>query len=140
MAEHPHVELVQRAYRAGSEGDIDTVSESCASDFVIYVPGNTWVSGEYTGRDAMRQISRQMRDGTDGTLRWDLRQMFVDGRGHAVSVSRMTAERQGRHLDQLQATLSTIVGGRLSSAELFQEDLDAFDEFWGDEGGAQARR
>jgi len=140
MTEHPHVELVQRAYRALSEGDLDTVRESWAADFVIYVPGNSWVSGEYKGRDAMMEISRQMRDATDGTLRWDLRQMFVDGRGHVVSVSRMTAERQGRHLDQLQAAVSAIVGGRLSSAELFQEDLDAFDEFWGDEGGAQAQR
>ena len=125
MAEHPNVELVQRAYRALSEGDIDTVSESWASDFVVYVPGNTWVSGEYKGRDAMMRISRQM---------------FLDDRGHVVSVSRMTAERQGRHLDQLQAALSTIVGGRLSSSQLFQEDLDAFDEFWGEEGGAQAQR
>ena len=140
MAEHPNVELVQRAYRALSEGDIDTVSESWASDFVVYVPGNTWVSGEYKGRDAMMRISRQMRDGTDGTIRWEPRQMFLDDRGHVVSVSRMTAERQGRHLDQLQAALSTIVGGRLSSSQLFQEDLDAFDEFWGEEGGAQAQR
>jgi len=140
MAEHPHVELVQRAYRAGSEGDIDTLSESCASDFVMYVPGNTWVAGEYKGRDAMRQIYQKMRDATDGTLRWEPGQVFVDGRGHVVSVSRMTAERQGRHLDQMQAAVSAIVGGRLSSSQLFQEDLDAFDEFWGDEGGAQAQR
>jgi len=140
MTEHPHVELVQRMYRALSEGDIDTVRESVAADFVIYVPGNTWVSGEYKGRDAMIEIYRQMRDGTDGTIRWEPLQMFVDDRGHVVSVGRMTAERQGRHLDQLQAALSVIIGGRLSSAQLFQEDLAAFEEFWGEEGGAQARR
>jgi ketosteroid isomerase-like protein len=140
MAADPHVELVQRAYRALSEGDTDTASESWAADFVIYVPGKTWFSGEHKGRDAMMEIYRQMRDATDGTLRWEPRQMFVNDRGHVVSVSRMTAERQGRHLDQLQAAVSAIVGGQLSSAELFQEDLDAFDEFWGDEGGAQARR
>jgi ketosteroid isomerase-like protein len=131
---------VQRVYRALSEGDIDTVSESWASDFVIYVPGNTWISGEYKrpGRDDADLPADAGRDRRHAPL--GTRQMFVDDRGHVVSVSRMTAERQGRHLDQLQAALSTLVGGRLSSSQLFQEDLDALDEFWGEEGGAQAQR
>jgi ketosteroid isomerase-like protein len=104
------------------------------------MPGKTWISGEHKGRDAMEKVYRQMWDATGGTLRWEPRQMFVDGRGRVVSVSHMTAERQGRHLDQMQASVTSIVGGRLSSAELFQEDLDAFDEFWGDEDGAEGQR
>lgn len=54
----------------------------------------------------------------------------MDGRGHAVSVHRYTAERGGRRIEQNGCLVFRIVGDKMTDIDECQEDLDKESEFW----------
>jgi ketosteroid isomerase-like protein len=93
-------------------------AELWAPDCTLLIPGNNRFSGEHRGREPQ--------------------QLFADGRGHVVGVLRWTADRDGRHLDSLGASVYAIVGGRLASLEQCEEDVGRVDVFWGGNAGAGA--
>ena len=130
MAEHPHIEVLRRVMQALSQGDMDALQQLWTRDFVLHVPGDNPLAGEHKGPEAAVDLNRRMRQETNGTLRWEPQQMFVDGRGHVIGTRRLTAERRGRRFDAVGAVICTFVGDRMASAEVFEQDLDAADQFW----------
>ncbi len=130
MAEHPHIDIVRRGWRALAEGDAATLQQLCTKDCVVHLPGNHPLAGEHKGLDAALDVARRMREETGGTLRFEPQQLFVDGRGHVIGIRRMTAERGGRRFDSIGATLCTMVGDRVAGIEIFESDLDRTNEFW----------
>jgi ketosteroid isomerase-like protein len=130
MAEHPHIEVLRRAWRTLSEGDAAALQEVLTKDCLLHIPGDHPLAGEHKGIDAMLDTYRRMHEETGATLRWEPRQLFTDGRGHVIGVRRLTAERRGRRFDSVGAVICTIVGDRVASVEMFEEDLDRFNEFW----------
>jgi ketosteroid isomerase-like protein len=131
MAEHPHIELVRRQYQALSSGDTATLQQLYTRDCVVHLPGNHPLAGEHKGRDAVVDAARRMREETNGTLRFEPPQLFLDGRGHVIAMTRMTAERKGRRHDAARATGFTIVGDQIASIEVHEPDLDQTNDFWG---------
>jgi ketosteroid isomerase-like protein len=130
MAEHPHVELVRRNLQALSSGDNATLQQLYTRDCVVHLPGNHPLAGEHKGVDAVLDTARRMREETNGTLRFEPQQTFLDGRGHVIVVSRMTAERKGRRHDAPRAVHYTIVGDRIAGIEIHEPDLDQANQFW----------
>ena len=53
--EHPDVGLVRRAYAAQMAGDLNAYLALLAEDFVLRIPGQSRIAGEYLGRDEMRR-------------------------------------------------------------------------------------
>jgi ketosteroid isomerase-like protein len=47
-----------------------------------------------------------------------------------IVARRMTADRRGRHLNTRGAIHCTIRDGLVSDVEMYEEDLDAVEEFW----------
>ena len=47
----------------------------------------------------MLDYYRRLYEETGGTMRTELLNVLVDGRGHAVAVHRVTAQRKGRTFD-----------------------------------------
>ena len=47
-----------------------------------------------------------------------------------IGTRRLTGERRGRRFDAVGAVIGTVVGGRLASVEVFEQDLDAANHFW----------
>jgi hypothetical protein len=47
-----------------------------------------------------------------------------------IAVRRFTGERRGRRRDSVGAALFTIIGDRIVSIEIFEEDLDQTNQFW----------
>lgn len=133
---HPDIELVRRTARALSEGDTATLVEAVAPDFMVCAPGAHPLAGEHKGRDVVLQTYRQLQEATGGTLRVEPQHIFTDGRGHVIGIHHVTAERGGKRLDVQCASLDAIVGGLPSSMEVFEEDIDAVDEFFGDTSAA----
>ncbi|MEV5544712.1 nuclear transport factor 2 family protein [Streptomyces sp. NPDC052309] len=130
MAEHPHAALVRKGYEAFSRGDMDTLRELMAKDATHHVPGSHPLSGDYKGQDAIIELYRRLAEETGGTFRVELSGIAVDGRGHAVGVSRFTAERNGRRLDQTGCIVFRIVGDKVTDLDECVEDIDASNDFW----------
>jgi uncharacterized protein len=130
MAEHPHVELVRKTMQTGSTDDSATMQQLYARDCVVHLPGSHPHAGEHKGVDAVLDTARRMREETNGTLRFEPQQIFLDGRGHVIAVRRMTAERRGRRYDAVGAVHFTIVGERIAGIEVYEQDLDQANRFW----------
>ncbi|MCQ4080393.1 nuclear transport factor 2 family protein [Streptomyces sp. RB6PN25] len=130
MAEHPNATLVRRGYEAFSRADADTLSQIIAKDATYHSPGTHPLSGDHKGLDAVLTHFGRLAEETGGTLRVELRNLMVDGRGHVMAVHRVTAERGGKKLDQMGGIVFRIVGEKATDLDECVEDLDAVNEFW----------
>ncbi|MEW2400916.1 nuclear transport factor 2 family protein [Streptomyces sp. NPDC046862] len=130
MAEHPHATLVRKGYEAFSRGDMDTLRQILSGDCTHHVPGEHTLSGDYKGQDACIDMYRRLSTETNGTFRVELRNIFVDGRGHAVSVHRFTAERNGKRIDENGTLIFRIVGEKATDIDECVENMDKLNDFW----------
>ncbi|EGX60579.1 hypothetical protein SZN_07358 [Streptomyces zinciresistens K42] len=131
MAEHPHAALVRKGFEAFSRGDMDTLRGLIAKDATHHVPGSHPLSGDFKGQDAIIEMYRRIGEETAGSMRLEMLGIAVDGRGHAVGMCRVTAERQGRSLDDTGCIVFRIVGDKITDLDECVEDIGASDAFWG---------
>ncbi|MGW1995113.1 nuclear transport factor 2 family protein [Embleya sp. NPDC001921] len=130
MAEHPHAALVRRGYEAFTQGDLGTLRAMMTTDCTHHVPGDHMLSGDFKGVDAVLGYYTRLATETGGSFRVELRHLFVDGRGHVVSVHRATGERAGRHLDQMGGIVFRLVGEKITDLDECVEDMTAAADFW----------
>ncbi|MFF7247312.1 nuclear transport factor 2 family protein [Embleya sp. NPDC008237] len=130
MAEHAHAALIRQGYEAFSCGDLDTLRSMMTTDCTQHVPGNHRLSGDVKGVEAILDYYVQLATETDGTFRVELRHLFVDGRGHVMSVHRATGKRAGKLLDQMGGIVFRIVGEKITDLDECVEDMTAAEDFW----------
>ncbi|MEV0734967.1 nuclear transport factor 2 family protein [Streptomyces sp. NPDC050549] len=130
MADHPHALLVRKGYDAFVRGDMDTLRSLMSSDVTHHVPGTHPLSGDFKGLDATIDMYGQLFAQTNGTLRVELRNVLVDGRGHAVTLHRLTAERDGKRIDETGGIVFRILGDKITDLNECVEDIDKANEFW----------
>jgi ketosteroid isomerase-like protein len=130
MAEHPHAALVRKGFDAFSRGDMDTLRGLIAGDATHHVPGDHPLSGDFKGVASIIEMYERLGAETNGTARADLIGIAVDGRGHAVGMTRFTAERNGKRLDDTGCIIFRIVGDKVTDLDECVEDIDANNEFW----------
>jgi ketosteroid isomerase-like protein len=130
MAEHPHAALVRKGYDAFQRGDMDTMRGLMTGDCTHHVPGSHPLSGDHKGIEAVLDYYGRLGSETDGSFRGELREVLVDGRGHAVSVHRFTADRGGRHVDAMGGIVFRIVGEKITDLDECVADIEQVDEFW----------
>ena len=131
MAEHPHAALVRKGYTAFQNGDMDTLRSLMTGDCTHHVPGTHPLSGDHKGIDAILSgYYGRLQAETGGSFRVELRNVFVDGRGHAVSVHHFTADRGDKHIDEDGGIVFRIVGDKITDLDECVADLDTADEFW----------
>ncbi|WP_431959572.1 nuclear transport factor 2 family protein [Actinacidiphila sp. bgisy160] len=130
MAGHPHTMLVHKVYAAFTRGDMDTLAGLLAGDAAHHTPGDHPLAGHYKGRDEIIGYYRRLAEETDGSMRVQLRQVLIDGRGHAMSLHHFTAQRGGAYLDQPGGIVFRIVGDRITDLDECVGDLEAINRFW----------
>lgn len=130
MADHPHALLVRKGYDAFVRGDMDTLRGLMTSDATHHVPGTHPLSGDFKGQNAIIDMYGRLFTETNGTLRVDLRTIMVDGRGHAVSLHHITAERNGKRIDETGGIVFRIVGDKITDLDECVEDIDKGNAFW----------
>ncbi|WP_035844325.1 nuclear transport factor 2 family protein [Kitasatospora azatica] len=130
MAEHPHAALIRKGYEAFSAGDMQTLRDMMTTDCTQHVPGSHQLSGDFKGVDAVLGYYGRLAAETGGTFRVDMQHLFVDGRGHVMSVHRFTAERAGKKIDMAGGIVFRIVGEKVTDLDECVEDLTAADDFW----------
>lgn len=121
-------ELVARLFDAFGTDPI-VVARALSDDVVWRVPGDTVMSGEHTGRDAVLQFLRQTRTLTGGTYAVELQYVVAEG-DRVVAVYRARGERNGRTLDIEQALFCVIRDGKLTDVTAVPFDFVAFSAFW----------
>lgn len=130
MTEHPHIALVRRGYEAFNKGDVDTLRQIIANDCVQHVGGDSQVSGEFKGIDAMLAYYGQLAELTGGTFRAVPELYSTDGNGHVIVVHHLTATRGDKSLDQRGALLFQIAGDKAVDLLQCDVDLEESDRFW----------
>lgn len=126
---HPNEDLLRGGYEAFGRGDIDAVAGLMADDIVWHVAGRSQLAGHYTGKDAVRGWLMKNLELSGGTLRVEPHDILADD-DHGVALLRITAEREGRSLDDRTVQVFHLEGQKLAEAWLHPGDLHATDEFW----------
>ncbi|MDN0201010.1 nuclear transport factor 2 family protein [Streptomyces sp. S.PNR 29] len=131
MAEHPHALLVRKGYDAFQRGDMDTLRGMMTGDCKHHVPGSHPLSGDFKGIDSIIDgYYRRLASETDGSFRVELLDVFVDGRGHAMSTHHFTADRGDKHIDEKGGIVFRIVGDKITDLDECVEDIDKGNAFW----------
>jgi uncharacterized protein len=91
------VERARRAYEAFGKGDLAAVGEFLADDAVYHISGNSPLSGDYKGKDAIFVFGKIMQE-TDGTFRLEVHDILAND-DHGVVLVRPTAQRNGKSWD-----------------------------------------
>ncbi|AWT47579.1 MULTISPECIES: nuclear transport factor 2 family protein [Streptomyces] len=131
MAEHPHAALVRRGYEAFQRGDMETLRSLMTGDCTHHVPGSHPLSGDHKGIDSILDgYYGRLYSETGGSFQVDLRNILVDGRGHAVSVHHVTADRGEKHLDEMGGIVFRIVGDKITDLDECVTDIDMSNDFW----------
>ncbi|OAH14974.1 nuclear transport factor 2 family protein [Streptomyces jeddahensis] len=133
MGEHPDTALVRQGYEAFNKGDEQTLRSLLTADCVHHSPGSSQISGHFKGQDNVLGMYRRLWELTDGTMRVELDGVFPDGRGHAISVHKIYAERGDRGIEMRGGIFFTIIGGKISDLDECVADIEQVDEFWGTE-------
>jgi len=123
-------QIVRDGYAAFSAGDMDKLGALFADDAVHSVPGNSQITGDYKGRDAVLGYYGKLFDLTGGTLSVDLKSAKADG-DKVAAVHQAKAERDGKKYDGETTLNFTIKDGKIARIDEVPADQAAEDAFWG---------
>jgi ketosteroid isomerase-like protein len=131
MADHPDVALMKRAYDAFNRADIATLSEVIAHDAVQHMPeGANQFSGDHKGRDNILAMYGRIGEVTGGSFRAEPKLFATDGRGTVVVQHDYQGTRDGRSVDQPNAIIFRIEGGKIVEITDTTSDLDFYNDVW----------
>ncbi len=129
MAEHPNVTLMKKGYEAFGKGDMGILSELFDQDATWHFPGESPLSGDHKGRDAIFAFLGQVAVLSNGTFKSEPHD-FLANDEHAVVLTNSTASREGKELNMKEVNVYQIKDGKAIEAWSFPEDQRANDEFW----------
>jgi uncharacterized protein len=129
MTEHPNASVLRRAYEAFARRDVATLGELFADNVVWHVPGRSALSGTFRGQDEVFAYFRGLREMSGGTFKAESRALMASDE-YAVSLERLTGERDGKTLDIELALVVRVRDGQIAEARDFFSDPNAWDEFW----------
>lgn len=125
-----YMTLVRRGYEAFNSGDMATLREILSHDVAQHVPGNSQISGEYKGIDAVLGLYGKLAELTGGNFRADLIDVFGDGHGHVTALHQITATRDGVTRVNRGTILFTFLGDRATDLVQMASDLPGDDAFF----------
>ncbi|MEE1754160.1 nuclear transport factor 2 family protein [Streptomyces sp. SP18CS02] len=134
MSKHPDIALIRQGYTAFNSGDMDALASLMTTDCAHHAPGSSQVSGHFKGLDNVLAHYRSLSELTGGSLRVELEDVFPDGRGHAISVHKIYAERGDRGIEMRGGLFFTLIGEKITDIDECVADIDEADAFWGTAG------
>jgi len=124
------VQRLEAWLAAYGEHDRQTMLDSLAEDAVWHVGGTHRLSGDYRGREAILGYFDSVRQETTDSMRLERLEVLADER-HGAAFLRVTAEREGRHLDTVVADAFRFdEHGRIVEFWAHSADQAAIDRFW----------
>ena len=129
MADHPNAELLRKGYAAFDKGDMAVLTELFGENVVWHVPGDSPISGEHKGREAVFAAFAKTVELSGGSFKIDLHDVLANDE-HAVALTRATGSRQGKQLSSLDTDVYHMSNGKVTEFWSFAEDQRLTDEFW----------
>jgi hypothetical protein len=130
MSEHPNVAKIRASLDAYNRGDIDAYMKNFADDILWHVGGDHPNSGDYRGKEAVRDYFKSVRSKTSETIKLDPIEILAS-EAHAALFMRVTAAQGGKRLDMLLAeAIRFDDAGRWKEFWALGEDQAAIDAFW----------
>ena len=128
-AVHPNVVAYKRMIAAFNANDLSAVEALVDEHLVYTIPGRSAIACQTHGVTEHLKMLRRARELSAGTLRLEPRAVAADG-DYLVVWGRITAERQGKHLDSDHCVMYRFAGGKIVEGRTVPVDLYQFDEFW----------
>jgi len=130
MTEHASTTRVREVIDAFMRGDLDAVLARMTDDAVYRVPGHNLVSGNYRGKQEIRDFFMRLFEVTGGTMRLGVDDVMGDDH-HAVMFWTLTAERNGKSLDAHGAMAFKLDDeGKFTESWFLYSDQAAYDDFY----------
>lgn len=126
---HANEELVRKGYAAFLSGDMATLDDLFADGIVWHTEGRGQLSGDFVGKEAVFANFAKIAELTGGTFSLDIHDVLANNT-HAVVLTRVTAEREGKKLDTNGVQVFHIVDGKVTEQWGLSGDAYAADEFF----------
>ena len=130
MGADENVAIMRRAYEAFNKGDLNTLIELFDESVVWHLPGRSSMANDYQGRDATLAYFGQIGQETGGTFQAELQRLLSDDDNRVVGIQRSTGDKDGKHLDVVNAIVFELRDGKIVDGREHFHDLYAWDEFW----------
>ena len=121
--------LLRRGYEAFAAGDLETIRGLFDENLVWHVGGRSPLSGDYKGTDEVFGFFAKIAEISAGTVRIEVHDALANDE-HAVALTRTTATRDGKSIDDNGAAVYHVSNGKVTEAWFHPGDAYAVDEFW----------
>ncbi len=126
--DHPNVEIVERAWQAVAEADIETLEALWPPDIVWHVTTDNPWTGDHVGRAAVLDYLADVGDAGEA---YEARiEDILASDDRVLIVSRVTARRGDRKIDTQQCMLARIEDDMIVEVWTLPLDPAAFAGFW----------
>lgn len=129
MGDHPNADLARRGYKAFGEGDMETLTELIADDAVWHVGGNSALTGDYKGREAIFGLFGKIGEMSEGTFSIELHDVLAND-DHTVVLNTVSAGGSRGNLSVNSADTSHISNGQIKEFWTFGSDEAAWDAYF----------
>ena len=116
-------------YAAFSSGDLDTVRALFDENIEWHIPGQSAISGDYHGVDAVFGFFGRIFELSGGTFTVELHDLLANDE-HAVGLVTLRAERTGKTLEAKEVHVWTVSDGKSKEFWGTPYDVRAQEEFW----------
>lgn len=130
MEAHPNVERIKREYQAFAEENFSGLAELFAPDAVWHVRGDSPLSGDHSGREAIVEFLRKLAHDTHESFMIELHDILANDQ-HTVVLAHTTVKRDDRtySADEVHV-FCTDPTGLITEAWGFTSDPEGQGEFW----------
>jgi uncharacterized protein len=122
--------IVERAYQAFNEADIETLTTLFDERASWHTPGSSSAAGARVGRDAVFAQFGRYGGETDGSFKASLREVFESASGRVVGLHHNSGMRNGKQLDTDCCIVFTLEDGRIVEGREHFYDQANWDSFW----------
>jgi uncharacterized protein len=126
---HQNEDLLRKGFDAFGKGDLDALRGLFADDIVWHVGGNSQLSGDYKGQGEVMGWLGKNAELSGGSLRVEPHDILANDE-HGVALITVSAQREGKSLNDNAVQVVHISGGRITESWLHPGDQQAVDEFW----------
>jgi ketosteroid isomerase-like protein len=126
-----NITALRRGYEAFGNGNLDLLRDELFDpDIVWHAPGRHPLAGDFHGTDAVIALFVRQFEETGGTFKVEIHDILGSD-DHAVALGTVTAERNGKSLNEPYAHVCHFRDGKLKESWLLDVDPYKFDEFFG---------
>ncbi|HEV1997352.1 MAG TPA: nuclear transport factor 2 family protein [Candidatus Dormibacteraeota bacterium] len=125
-----HVQQLRDGYEAFGRGDLDAIRSLFAEDIVWHVGGNSSLTGDYKGIDAVFEFFGKLFTETAGTFKNEVHDILANDK-HGVALITQSAERNGKSITSNAVhVLHYNDQGQTTESWIYPEKAAETDAFW----------